>query len=130
MLLLATKRYKCLMLRDRFGAKSPLAMSPPLVARVCHATPCYTMLHYASPCFTMLHHHTPFYTMLHHATPCYAVLHHATLCFTMLHHSTLCYTISHATLPKSQVRIVHSIMVVGMMIILVVVSDKYYTGYC
>ena len=81
------------MLRDRFGAKSPLALSPPLVAGVCHATPC---------------------------TPCY----------TMLHHSTLCYTTSHATLPKSQVRIVHSIMVVGMMIILVVVSDKYYTGYC
>ena len=76
MLLLATKRYKCLMLRDRFGAKSPLAMSPPLVARVCHATPCYTMLHYASPCFTMLHHATPFLTSLHHATSCNTILHH------------------------------------------------------
>ena len=56
MLLLATKRYKCLMLRDRFGAKSPLALSPPLVARVCHATPCYTILHHATQFHTMLHH--------------------------------------------------------------------------
>ena len=81
MLLLATKRYKCLMLRDRFGAKSPLALSPPLVARVCHATPCYSMLPLASPC----------YTILHYATPCYPLLHHATPCHTMLHHLS-CYT--------------------------------------
>ena len=87
MFLLATKRYKCLMLWDRFGAKSPLALSPPLVARVCHATPCYAMLHYTT---------------------------HATLCFTVP-------PVSHATLPKSQVRIGHSIMVVGMMIMLVAV---------
>ena len=81
MLLLATKRYKCLMLRDRFGAKSPLALSPPLVARVCHAT----------PCTTMLHHITLYYTMLHLATPCYTMIHHSTLCFTILHHLS-CYT--------------------------------------
>ena len=69
MFLLATKRYKCLMLWDRFGAKSPLALSPPLVARVCHATPCNTMLHHSAPCTTMLHHASPCYTIPHYATP-------------------------------------------------------------